>query len=49
MNQITKISGVAPRVARRAVELFQDGRFKPRVIRNRKIYNRKGKHKGDQS
>lgn len=36
-----KIVGIAPRISRRAIELFQDARFKPRVVRNKKIYNRK--------
>jgi hypothetical protein len=35
------IAGTAPRVSRRAVELFADGRFKPRVIRSKKLYTRK--------
>jgi len=32
-----------PLAARRALELFQDNRFKPRVVHNRKIYTRKGR------
>lgn len=44
MSKIEKIVAVAPPVrARRALELFQDNRFKPRVVRNRRIYTRKGR------
>lgn len=43
MSKGDKIVGVAPRISRRAIELFQDNRFKPRVLRNKKIYNRKGR------
>ena len=44
MSKIEKIVAVAPPVrARRALELFQDNRFKPRVVHNRKIYTRKGR------
>jgi len=41
MNKSDKIVGVAPRISHRAIELFRDSRFKPRVVRNKKIYNRK--------
>ena len=42
------IEGKAPRVVgRRAVELFADNRFKPRVIRSKRIYCRKRAHKQD--
>lgn len=43
MKVISKIEGTAPRLSRRAVELYADNRFKPRVVRDRKIYNRKGR------
>lgn len=43
-----KIEGVAPRVSRRAVELFADNRFKPRVIRSKRVYSRKRVAKFDQ-
>jgi hypothetical protein len=45
-KDICKIEGVAPRLSRRAVELFADNRFKPRVIRSKRVYSRKrvGKH-----
>lgn len=30
-----------PRVSRRALELFADNRFKPRVVRSKRTYSRK--------
>jgi hypothetical protein len=36
-----------PRVSRRAVELFADGRFKPRVLRSKRTYSRKRVSKFD--
>jgi len=36
-----QIEGRAPRVSRRAVELFADNRFKPKVIRSKRVYSRK--------
>lgn len=36
-----KIEGTAPRVSRRALELFADNRFKPRVVRSKRVYSRK--------
>lgn len=42
------IEGKAPRVVgRRAVELFADNRFKPRVVRSKRLYSRKRAHKQD--
>jgi hypothetical protein len=43
MSKRLKIVGVAPRISRRAIELFQDNRFKPRTIRNKRSYSRKGR------
>jgi hypothetical protein len=40
-KDICKIEGTAPRLSRRAVELFADNRFKPRVIRSKRVYCRK--------
>ena len=39
------IEGLAPRVHRRSLELFADGRFKPRVVRSKKLYTRKRAYK----
>lgn len=47
MSKIEKIVAVAPRISRRALELFKDNRFKPRVVRSRKIYTRKGRQSCD--
>jgi hypothetical protein len=43
MSKGDKIVGVAPRISRRAIELFQDNRFKPRIIKNKRAYTRKGR------
>ena len=37
------IAACAPRSSRRAAELFVDNRFKPRIVRNKKIYTRKNR------
>lgn len=47
-KDVCKIEGTAPRLSRRAVELFADGRFKPRVARSKKLYTRKRVNKFDQ-
>ena len=47
MSKSEKIVAVAPRISRRALELFQDNRFKPRVVRSRKVYTRKGRQPRD--
>jgi hypothetical protein len=36
-----------PRVSRRCVELFADNRFKPRVVRSKRVYSRKRSTKFD--
>lgn len=43
MSKRLKIVGVAPRISRRAIELFQDNRFKPRIIKSKRAYTRKGR------
>lgn len=43
MSQITKIVRTAPRIKHRSLELFKDSRYKPRVVRDRTVYRRKGR------
>lgn len=40
-KDICKIVGTVPRVSRRAVELFADNRFKPKVVLSKRVYSRK--------
>jgi len=42
-NTSIRVVKVVPRRQRRALELYQDNRFKPRVIPNRKLYSRKNR------
>lgn len=41
MSKKHKIVGEDPRTHRRALELFQDNRFKPRVVKSKRAYTRK--------
>jgi hypothetical protein len=41
MRKEGKLTGTAPRRARRAVELFSDGRFQPRVVKSKRVYARR--------
>lgn len=44
------ITGCAVQRSRRCVELFADNRFKPRIVKQKTVYSRKGrphKEKGD--
>jgi hypothetical protein len=49
MKVISKIEGTAPRLSRRAVELYADNRFKPRVVRSKRLYNRKNRYNKESS
>ena len=49
MNK-TVLTFDAPRIKRRCAELFLDSRFKPRIVKQKTVYSRKGrshKEKGD--
>ena len=41
VNKSHKLVVTAPRKPRRAVELFSDARFQPRVVKSKRAYNRK--------
>jgi hypothetical protein len=43
MHKIVIEGRVPPAPGRRSVELFADNRFKPRVIRSKRMYSRKQK------
>jgi hypothetical protein len=44
MSKNIKIVGTAPRIIHRAIELFQDARFKPRIVKSKRVYSRKGRN-----
>lgn len=44
----TVISADGPRIKRRCAELFLDNRFKPRVVKSKTIYRRKGRQAKEQ-
>ena len=41
VNKSHKLMATAPRKPRRAVELFSDARFQPRVVKSKRAYSRK--------
>jgi hypothetical protein len=50
-NSMTKtvIAADAPRIKRRCAELFCDSRFKPRIVKSKTVYSRKGRTSKDQN
>lgn len=45
----TVIAADAPRIKRRCAELFCDSRFKPRIVKSKTVYSRKGRTSKDQN
>ncbi len=41
MNKSHKLVATAPRKPRRAMELFSDARFQPRVVKSKRAYTRR--------
>ena len=44
VNKSHKLVAIAPRKPRRAVELFSDARFQPRVVKSKRAYSRKSRN-----
>ena len=44
MRKEGKLTGIVLRRPRRAIELFSDARFQPRVVKNKRSYTRKARN-----
>jgi hypothetical protein len=49
MRKEGKLTGVAPRRPRRAVELFASAQFRPRVVKSKRVYSRRPRNNRDQN